>query len=83
MNTRHPYKEISSSLRRKKLNKPQPPMKNIELPENISIPKKPSTPPCKHFIPPPKKKNSRNFFKWCNLVSFGVYLDQILSLIFF
>ena len=21
-----------------------------------------------------------NFFKWCNLVRFGVYLDQILSL---
>ena len=22
----------------------------------------------------------RNFFKWCNLVRFGVYFDQILSL---
>ena len=28
--------------------------------------------------PPP-----RNFFKWCNLVRFGVYLDQILSVNFF
>ena len=24
-----------------------------------------------------------NFFKWCNLVRFGVYFDQILSLNFF
>ena len=27
--------------------------------------------------PPPPRENS---FKWCNLVRFGVYLDQILSL---
>ena len=27
-------------------------------------------------MPPPRE----NFFKWCNLVRFGVYFDQILSL---
>ena len=27
-------------------------------------------------MPPPRE----NFLKWCNLVRFGVYLDQILSL---
>ena len=30
-------------------------------------------------MPPPREI----FFKWCNLVRFGVYFDQILSLKFF
>ena len=31
-------------------------------------------------MPPPPREN---FYKWCNLVRFGVYFDQILSLKFF
>ena len=29
---------------------------------------------------PSKKFPRENFLKWCNLVRFGVYFDQILSL---